>query len=130
LEEQGFQQKLCIQTPIVRNETIRIHQTTIEHLLTSGTPPVYIKTRHDPLIPTENQPRRQKKTREEKKITSLETVADRSVTTEKKPLTKHNPKERAHNRNDLLSPTRNKRRRKKKKKEENNTYRRKNEQER
>jgi hypothetical protein len=110
LEEQGFLQKLCKQTPIVRNETIRIHQMTIEHLLTSGTPPVYIKTRHDPLIPTENQPRRQKKTREKKKITSLETVADRSVTTERKPVTKHNPKERAHNRDDLLSPTQNTRR--------------------
>lgn len=82
----------------------------IEHLLTSGTTPVYIKTRHDPLIPTENQPRRQKKTREKKKITSLETVTDRSVTTERKSLTKHNPKEGAHNRDDLLSPTRNTRR--------------------
>jgi hypothetical protein len=82
----------------------------IEHLLTSGTTPVYIKTRHDPLIPTENQPRRQKKTREKKKITSQETVTDRSVTTERKSLTKHNPKEGAHNRDDLLSPTRNTRR--------------------
>jgi hypothetical protein len=83
---------------------------TIEHLLISGTTPVYIKTRHDPSIPTENQPRSQKKTRERKKITSLETVADRSVTTERKPLTKHNPKEGAHNRDDLSSPTRNTRR--------------------
>jgi hypothetical protein len=118
LEEQAFLQKLCIQTPIVRNETIRIHQMTIEHLLTSGTPPVYIKTRHDPLIPTENQPRPQKKTREKKKITSLETVADRSVTTERKPLTKHNPKEGAHKRDDLFITDKEhpKKRRKKKKK--------------